>query len=78
MDGRFNNIFLSHEQEDSENSPENSLDSPRSDMFNDNKMMTSTSSPKRRSVSYTFLLFFSDMFNKEVLHLFLVENFTSA
>lgn len=47
MDGRFNNIFVSHEQEDSENSPENSLDSPRSDMFNDNKMMTSTSSPKR-------------------------------
>lgn len=46
MDGRFNNFFVS-EQEDSENSPENSSDSPRSGMFNDNKMMTSTSSPKR-------------------------------
>ncbi|XP_049383540.1 probable WRKY transcription factor 65 isoform X2 [Solanum stenotomum] len=47
MDGRFNNFFVS-EQEDSENSPENSSDSPRSGLFNDNKMMTSTSSPKRR------------------------------
>ncbi|KAK6797333.1 hypothetical protein RDI58_005035 [Solanum bulbocastanum] len=47
MDGRLNNFFVS-EQEDSENSPENSSDSPRSDLFNDNKMMTSTSSPKRR------------------------------
>ncbi|XP_055804295.1 probable WRKY transcription factor 65 isoform X2 [Solanum dulcamara] len=47
MDGRFNNFFVS-EQEDSENSPENSSDSPCSGMLNDNKMMTSTSSPKRR------------------------------
>lgn len=47
MDGRFNNFFVS-EQEDSENSPENSSDSPQSGMFNDNKLMTSTSSPKRR------------------------------
>ncbi|KAL3377056.1 hypothetical protein AABB24_003461 [Solanum stoloniferum] len=47
MNGRFNNFFVS-EQEDSENSPENSSDSPRSGLFNDNKMMTSTSSPKRR------------------------------
>ncbi|KAL3377055.1 hypothetical protein AABB24_003461 [Solanum stoloniferum] len=46
MNGRFNNFFVS-EQEDSENSPENSSDSPRSGLFNDNKMMTSTSSPKR-------------------------------
>ncbi|KAK4361223.1 hypothetical protein RND71_020175 [Anisodus tanguticus] len=46
MDGRFNNFFVS-EQEDSENSPENSSDSPRSGMFNDTKMMTSNSSPKR-------------------------------
>ncbi|XP_015064335.1 probable WRKY transcription factor 65 isoform X1 [Solanum pennellii] len=46
MDGRFNNFFVS-EQEDSENSPENSSDSPRSGLFNDNKMITSTSSPKR-------------------------------
>ncbi|CAN4105640.1 unnamed protein product [Withania somnifera] len=47
MIGRFNSFFVS-EQEDSENSPENISDSPRSGMFNDNKMMTSTSSPKRR------------------------------
>ncbi|CAN4082212.1 unnamed protein product [Withania somnifera] len=48
MDGRFNNFFVS-ELEDSENSPENSSDSPSSGMFNDNKMMiTSNSSPKRR------------------------------
>ncbi|KAG5622347.1 hypothetical protein H5410_007565 [Solanum commersonii] len=46
MDGRFNSFFVS-EQEDSENSPENSSDSPCSGLFNDNKMMTSTSSPKR-------------------------------
>ncbi|KAJ8545407.1 hypothetical protein K7X08_017990 [Anisodus acutangulus] len=46
MDGRFNNFFVS-EQEDSENSPENSSDSPRSGMFSDSKMITSTSSPKR-------------------------------
>ncbi|MCD7450974.1 Transcription factor [Datura stramonium] len=46
MDGRFNNFFVS-EQEDSENSPENSSDSPRSGMFNDSKLMPSTSSPKR-------------------------------
>ncbi|XP_060193849.1 probable WRKY transcription factor 65 isoform X1 [Lycium barbarum] len=46
MDGRFNNFFVS-EHEDSENSPENSSDSPRSGMFNDSKLMTSTSSPKR-------------------------------
>lgn len=46
MDGRFNNFFVS-ELEDSENSPENSSDSLRSGMFNGNKMMTSTSSPKR-------------------------------
>ncbi|KAM3284890.1 putative WRKY transcription factor 65 [Capsicum chacoense] len=46
MEGRFNNFFVS-EQDDSENSPENSSDSPRSAMFNDNKMITSTSSPKR-------------------------------
>ncbi|KAK4347265.1 hypothetical protein RND71_033604 [Anisodus tanguticus] len=47
MDGRFNNFFVS-EQEDSENSPENSSDSPLSGMFSDSKMITSTSSPKRR------------------------------
>lgn len=50
MDGRINPFV--GEQEDYENSPENSEESPPSGMFNDSKM-TSTSSPRRRLI-YTF------------------------
>ncbi|KAA8515068.1 hypothetical protein F0562_018145 [Nyssa sinensis] len=42
----FKNHPSANEQEDNENSPENSGDSPPSGMFSDSKM-TSTSSPKR-------------------------------
>nr|GMD11558.1 probable WRKY transcription factor 65 isoform X1 [Ipomoea batatas] len=47
MDGRFSNQppFI-NDQDDSENSPENSADSPRSGMFHDTKM-ASINSPKR-------------------------------
>ncbi|XP_059664363.1 probable WRKY transcription factor 65 isoform X2 [Cornus florida] len=47
MDGRFSTNPFLNDQEDNENSPENSCDSPTSAMFNDSKI-TSTSSPKRR------------------------------
>uniref|UniRef100_A0A5B7ATD0 Putative WRKY transcription factor 65 n=1 Tax=Davidia involucrata TaxID=16924 RepID=A0A5B7ATD0_DAVIN len=46
MDTIFSNNPSVNEQEDTENSPENSADSPSSAMFNDSKM-TSTSSPKK-------------------------------
>ncbi|XP_071930596.1 probable WRKY transcription factor 65 [Coffea arabica] len=48
METRFANSPLINEQEDSENSPENSGDSPRFCMLNDSKM-TCTSSPKKSS-----------------------------
>ncbi|KAJ9690738.1 hypothetical protein PVL29_013077 [Vitis rotundifolia] len=47
MDGRFNSNPFVSEQEEQENSPENSGDSPPSPMFNDAKISSSTSSPKR-------------------------------
>lgn len=47
MDGKINHFV--GEQEDYENSPEISGDSPPSSMLNDGKM-TSTSSPRRRFV----------------------------
>nr|GMD05297.1 probable WRKY transcription factor 65 isoform X2 [Ipomoea batatas]GMD09164.1 probable WRKY transcription factor 65 isoform X2 [Ipomoea batatas] len=51
MDGRFSNQppFI-NDQDDSENSPENSADSPRSGMFHDTKM-ASINSPKRSEFS---------------------------
>ena len=61
MDGRFNSNPFVSEQEEQENSPENSGDSPPSPMFNDAKISSSTSSPKRRFVSppnYTYCFVF--------------------
>ncbi|KAL3520077.1 hypothetical protein ACH5RR_018226 [Cinchona calisaya] len=49
MDSRFVNSPFITEQEDSENSHENSGDSPRFSMLNDSKTMTCTSSPKKSS-----------------------------
>ncbi|XP_019170036.1 PREDICTED: probable WRKY transcription factor 65 [Ipomoea nil] len=49
MDGRFSHQPpFANDQDDSENSPENSADSPRSGMFHDTKM-ASINSPKRSS-----------------------------
>ncbi|CAL5408998.1 unnamed protein product [Camellia sinensis] len=47
MERRFSNNPFVNDQEDNENSPENSADSPRSATFTDSKT-ASTSSPKRR------------------------------
>ncbi|XAR66594.1 hypothetical protein NMG60_11012876 [Bertholletia excelsa] len=46
MDGRFSDHPFLNEQEEAENSPENSGDSPRSGLLNDGKM-ASTSSPRK-------------------------------
>lgn len=50
MDGRFNSNPFVRDQEEPENSPENSGDSRSPPLFNEGKISSSTSSPKRRSV----------------------------